>query len=337
MVSVIVTTYNRANLISRITVSLQNQSYKDLQIIIVNDGSTDNTAEILAGFAQKDTRIDVINKDNGGLCSARNSGIERALGEYLFFVDDDDELPIDYIDSFMQYEYDNDDLVIDSYSTKINDEHSVPMSFDTAYFEDSKKTINYLTGNMPDKPYCFFAHGKRFKTSIIKDANLDFDENIRFVEDRPFVLKYILTSKTCRIINNHKYIVKSDYDAGQRLSRGLKDISWLWSNIMASYNFLLDVSNKIDSIKVVRYADNYLATRLIDYLYMPYADGAYHTGRDKSVIKETTNFLVDNVRAENIQRTDAKVFFNLMKLNFNLAASFLRARIIASNIKHALK
>ena len=89
-ISVIVTTYNRANFIERAIKSILNQSYQDFEIIIVDDGSTDNTEEIIKGY--EDRRINYIrHKKNRGTSAARNIGIKRASGEYIAFLDSDDE------------------------------------------------------------------------------------------------------------------------------------------------------------------------------------------------------------------------------------------------------
>lgn len=91
LVSVIIPLYNRKHLVSRCVKSVCNQTYPHLEIIVVDDGSTDNPDEVLAELT-KDTRVKVLRKPNGGVSSARNMGIEAATGEYLQFVDSDDIL-----------------------------------------------------------------------------------------------------------------------------------------------------------------------------------------------------------------------------------------------------
>lgn len=89
-ISVIVSIYNVQNYVEKSIQSIQNQTYENLEIILVDDGSTDNSGKLCDEFAQKDTRIKVIHKKNGGLSSARNEGIKDATGEYIAFVDGDD-------------------------------------------------------------------------------------------------------------------------------------------------------------------------------------------------------------------------------------------------------
>lgn len=96
LISVIVPVYNIEKYLPRCIESIRKQTYNNLEIILVNDGSTDTSGTICDEFAKKDTRIRVIHKENGGSSSARNAGIENAKGEYLGFVDSDD-----YIESEM--------------------------------------------------------------------------------------------------------------------------------------------------------------------------------------------------------------------------------------------
>ena len=90
LVSVIIPAYNIEDYIGRCLDSVISQTYKNLEIIVVDDGSRDHTGEILDNYAKKDRRIKVIHKENGGVSSARNKGIEAAEGDYIGFIDGDD-------------------------------------------------------------------------------------------------------------------------------------------------------------------------------------------------------------------------------------------------------
>ena len=97
-VSVIVAAYNIEGYIERCLNSIVNQTFKDLEIIVVNDGSTDKTLKKIQDIAEKDSRIIIIDKVNGGVNSARNTGLKKSKGEYILFVDGDDWLELDAID-----------------------------------------------------------------------------------------------------------------------------------------------------------------------------------------------------------------------------------------------
>ena len=97
-VSVIVPVYNVEQYLSDCLESICRQTLKGIEIIVVNDGSTDNSLSIIKSFQQKYSNIKLINKKNGGLSSARNAGIDMAVGEYLFFVDSDDFIDLDTLE-----------------------------------------------------------------------------------------------------------------------------------------------------------------------------------------------------------------------------------------------
>ena len=90
LVSIIVPVYNIEKYINRCIDSIIKQSYKKIEVIIIDDGSTDNSSKIIDNYPQKDSRIKVIHKENGGLSSARNEGMKYASGDFLCFIDGDD-------------------------------------------------------------------------------------------------------------------------------------------------------------------------------------------------------------------------------------------------------
>ena len=110
LISIIVPVYNIEEYIGECIESIVNQSYSNMEIIIVNDGSTDTSGQICNEWKKKDTRICVINKQNGGLSDARNYGLKIATGEYICFVDGDDTIDLSYIqilyDSINKYKVD---------------------------------------------------------------------------------------------------------------------------------------------------------------------------------------------------------------------------------------
>lgn len=97
LISVVIPIYNVEKLIARCVDSVINQTYKNLEIILVDDGSPDACPEICDDYAKKDARVRVIHKQNGGLSSARNAGIAAATGEYITFIDSDDFVNPDYV------------------------------------------------------------------------------------------------------------------------------------------------------------------------------------------------------------------------------------------------
>ncbi|MEI3420776.1 MAG: glycosyltransferase family A protein [Butyricimonas faecihominis] len=92
-ISVIIPAYNVEAFLARCLDSVLEQSFSNFEVIVVDDGSRDRTAEIIRGYQQKDSRVVGIFKENGGVTSARNAGVAKAKGDYLFFLDGDDYVP----------------------------------------------------------------------------------------------------------------------------------------------------------------------------------------------------------------------------------------------------
>ncbi len=107
-VSVIVPVYKSEKFLDKCVQSILSQTYKNIELILVDDGSPDNSGKICDDYAQKDERVVVIHKKNGGTCSARNAGLERVKGQYLMFVDGDDWLALDCIEYLMRIMQEND-------------------------------------------------------------------------------------------------------------------------------------------------------------------------------------------------------------------------------------
>lgn len=331
LVSVVLTTYNRAKGLHRILDALLSQTYCQLELIVVNDGSNDDTDKVLREYSRRDSRIIPVNKTNGGLSSARNAGIKVATGEFIFFIDDDDDVPSDYIESFMNKEYENVDLLIDSYSNQTDDQKPIPVHFSKKTFTAPNAFIEYLVG-LPDFPYCFFSHGKRFRRSIIEQNNLSFSETIQFVEDRPFMIDFILSASVFKIIDNSKYIVRCSSSSEYRLSKGHKPLDWLWFNIRKSFEYLMSVGNSLNSEKVFLYAHNYLATRLMDYIFIPFALDKVKEDKDWAIVEEIVEFLKNNVNLRFINRRDAKLFSKaLTKFSTRPVIALLSFRLKASS------
>ena len=105
LISIIVPCYNVERYVEQCIRSIMGQSYKNIEIITVDDGSPDNSSQILDKLANEDSRIKVIHKQNAGVSAARNSGLDVATGDYVVFVDGDDYLAPDYVDYMLQLAY----------------------------------------------------------------------------------------------------------------------------------------------------------------------------------------------------------------------------------------
>ena len=177
MISVIVPVYNAEKYLSRCIDSILAQSYKDFELLLIDDGSKDGSATICDNYAIKDSRVRVFHKANGGVSSARNLGLDNATGEWITFIDSDDYVESEYLKNFTQ----DSDLSLQGYYNGDN-----MVRYEEA-FVYSEPGAEYLNKNYVYGPYC-----KLFRSKIIKLNNIRFDEDLSFGEDILFCLKYML-------------------------------------------------------------------------------------------------------------------------------------------------
>ena len=206
MISVIVPVYNVEKYIRACLDSIINQTYRDLEIILVDDGSTDSSGAICDEYAQKDTRIQVIHKENGGVSSARNVGLQNASGEYIGFVDSDDVVHYDFFAILHNLLNDGGDMSICSMKKFYN--HSYDKCERSLAQEkvclNEKELYSALLNN--EKIYGYLWN-KLFKRELIKSC---FDETIHFAEDFLFCAKYITGVQKAYFYDAELYYYRQD-------------------------------------------------------------------------------------------------------------------------------
>ena len=187
-VSVIIPAYNAEKYLSKCLNTLINQSYSNLEIIIVNDGSTDLTKKCCEEYQKKDSRIRLANLKNGGVSKARNYGIEMATGEYLTFVDSDDYVDrrfIEFLVNAIQYVQ----LSIVDYSV-VNCNNIITKSVTK---ESSKEMTNVeaLENIFKEEMYGGYVWNKLFVRKVLIENNIRFRPDIKIWEDLLFCTEYL--------------------------------------------------------------------------------------------------------------------------------------------------
>lgn len=186
-ISIIIPAYNASKYIRRCVLSLINQTYKNIEIIVVNDGSKDNTSLMLKEFD-----IKLINKENGGVSSARNCGLKVASGDYITFVDSDDYVDKDYILNIVniinEYNY---DIIETPLLFEANIKNKV-VNYTEYKIENEKKSFDFSKEYFDNE--LRYVIGVFYKKELID--NVYFNENIRCYEDNMFNLKLKLKSKS---------------------------------------------------------------------------------------------------------------------------------------------
>ena len=199
-ITVIVPVYNVENYLEKCLDSLINQTYKNLEIIVINDGSTDNSGEICQEYAQKDNRIVYIEKENGGLSDARNVSLDKMTGSYVTFIDSDDWVELDYVEILYKkiIEYQADIAVGNYYSYNEDEETYYFHIYGDSYYEkvyDNVSIFENLYESQEMKSFALISvWGKLYKADLVKHLRFDIG---KLGEDGYLNQKiYLLAEKT---------------------------------------------------------------------------------------------------------------------------------------------
>ena len=204
-ISVIVPVYNVSEYISRCIDSIVFQNLFDIEIIFVNDGSKDNSREIIEKYQQNDSRIIILDKENGGLSSARNYGLKYAKGEYILFVDSDDYLELNTCERvYIEHLENNADIIV--FGAKVFPEYNVDewvrnnLSVRTVYYDTNvQKVLFWEKGAHP------YVWRNCYKREFLERLNIFFDEEVKFAEDILFQFQVFPFAKNIAFIEDKLY------------------------------------------------------------------------------------------------------------------------------------
>lgn len=224
-ISIIIPLYNKEKDIYKCLDSILLQSYIAFEVLIIDDGSFDNSAKICLDFCSRDDRFKYYKKINGGVSSARNYGLNKAKYEYIVFIDADDYVEKKYLESLIN---NKSDLVVEGFKTKENGIISEYHIFNNKYNKDEilKLLMQKEITNIFSVPYL-----KLYRMKYIKENNIKFNEKLNFGEDFDFVLKYLdVITGEITLVDKCYYINRIEDGS---LSR--KDVSNIWEQLITIY------------------------------------------------------------------------------------------------------
>lgn len=224
LVSIIVPVYNAQNTIETTVNSLQNQDYANIEIVLINDGSTDNSVKLCENMRKYDNRISLYSIKNSGPSVARQYGLDRAKGRYVAFCDADDTMESTMISTLYHLiQMHQCQLSISSFK---NNSRSNELADDSVEIWNQEEAIEHC---LVDIQVGGFLWNKLFDLSIIRAHNIRFDESVYYCEDMEFVVEYLLYSE--KIAYTKQALYNYIYQEGS-LSSG--DMSWKkLTNILA--------------------------------------------------------------------------------------------------------
>lgn len=267
-VSIIIPVYNVEKYIKQCLKSVLNQTYKNLEIILVNDGTKDNSMKVIEEYLQ-DERIIIINKENGGLSSARNSGLDKVTGEYIYFLDSDDWLEENALEILINNSSDIDIVRGNfNYYDEIKNTKRLP-KFRLEYNKNLEGKFLLQDGVE------VMVWNKLYKTSFIKKNNLKFVEGI-IHEDEEFTFKtYMLNPKV-------KYLEKVTYNYRVNRANSITNDSKKNSSINSLGKIIENFEKQLKFI-----SNPFIKLRYILRVY--YLKVFFFRGKDKVIPNEEIN------------------------------------------------
>lgn len=242
-VSVIIPVYNTENYLRECLDSVLAQTFTDFEVLVINDGSTDGSGRICDEYAQKDARVKVFHKENGGVSSARNLGLDHAKGDWVCFVDSDDEVLEDALQNYVNCIKSTDaDIIISNYIVKYENgiENSVKVRIGTSDLQNNDLIKDIIDGKI---------HGslcnKIIKADILKKFR--FDPDITYMEDKFLLIKMLLREPNVFFMNKSTYVYWQRPDSATN-----KISSKSIASVKKVYDYLI---NKLDK---QQYADQIL-------------------------------------------------------------------------------
>jgi len=258
LVSLIIPAYNADKYLKECLDSVINQTYKNIEIVLINDGSKDNTDKICKEYASKDARINFINKENTGVSSTRNMALNICKGEYVLFVDSDDWIKNNCIELLINNVADADILKFNCSVENANHEWVVKNFKEKEHVlskeEKDDLPLNVISPNKYEDKFGYYGEfgyvcGKLYSKNIIQ--NIYFNEKMRFCEDGEFFLKVIKNDSKIKCIDEVLYYYR--HNKNSCMNRFRNDI--IEESKIVCYNMeeTLNDSNLFSLFKIDRF------------------------------------------------------------------------------------
>lgn len=234
LVSVIVPAYNVSKYVSKCISSVLNQTYMNIEVIVINDGSTDNTPVILDSIAENDRRVKVIHKENAGVSIARNIGINISKGEYLVFVDGDDYIAVDYIEYMIS-------LVRETNSEFCLSELCFTTKGESQTKNEKIKTVSAedATALLLSPKIIVGCWNKIYKRDLIVNNNISFSPSLFYGEGLTFITTVSQLSGSVGVGNRKVYYYRRNNNESattkfdvQKLYNGEKALYGIKENLL---------------------------------------------------------------------------------------------------------
>lgn len=268
--SIIIPCYNSARFIAKTLDMLISQGLSDCEVIVVNDGSEDETSKIVKKYTEKYAEIRLIDKQNEGVSVARNVGMQVALGEYIYFFDSDDTLAEGTLDFYRKTLVENPQNEFLAFGYYTQYKNRLQKDFSAKRFDE--KTLNplLLKQSFFSKKLCFNICSCIYKKPLLEENNIRFTQGIRIGEDVEFLLKVLQFAPDCLYKARHCFIYQIRDDS---VMQGYGNYKHEW---FESLKRMITQVEHIDWGKMVLgYKNFYIAYAFVKDIYQYWRSGKF--------------------------------------------------------------
>lgn len=235
-VSIVMPVFNKEAYLEKTLSAIRNQVFQDWELIIVNDGSTDGSRDILERFVAADHRMILIYQENAGVSSARNAGIHKATGEWVWFVDADDVPDIDFLNHAFAHMIGNPSIIVGNYSCLFPDGRIEQVRISESGLVDGNELVDLFMLYQYQNGYWGYLWNKLIRRQLIMDSAVLFKDGLTLAEDLNFMVSLYQAAASILLLPDHamQYTVdagnsskdkKIDYEA--QLQIQLEIFSWI--------------------------------------------------------------------------------------------------------------
>lgn len=279
-VSIIIPFYNAESYIYRSLESVIHQTYSNIECIVIDDGSNDNTMEVIGKYKKIDNRIKCYKKENGGVSSARNLGIKKSNGDYIIFLDSDDWIEEDCIEKLIKYQksYPGYFLCVDRYFVDIEDNGKYKFIKPKSNSKNKVVERKYLI-----KEFCKCKYNlqsscyKLYISSVIKENNILFDTSISHGEDGLFVFRYMLYFDGIIYFDEPLWCILDRVDSATNSAFTEK-----WFTAIEAVNIMMKLKNV--SYDDLKYIKKYYVERSL-MVYRSYVETGVYDDKIEKIVK----------------------------------------------------
>ncbi len=336
-ISVIIPVYNVENYLARCLNSIVNQTYKNLEIICINDGSKDNSLKIIEEYAKNDSRIKIINQENKGIAATRNVGIENVTGEYFIFVDSDDYIELNTCEKLIKTIENNSDVDMIAFQ-KYYDRNGEIIQCNhfrkSPFYQEMKDKVfcfNEKQNEFLKSIHAFHLWDRIYKTNFVKTNNLNFKIGLQCAEDNIFLIQLLTFNPKIMIIDEYFYYYVT------------RTISLSQINRMDYVKLHIDIAKMAMNILNEAKASSVFSANIFNYYLNVLLDEwnvLYFTKEKNEYFKIIKNYINDfktfGITFEDVKETENYKRYKKLKTMADLKLYFVYFKIFRKIVKYSV-